>query len=113
MQRPYIRPYAYNILILLSNVITIVVLIILLLLFHYCLSYKSVATDNLPRASLFTGVAHLTNLLLKLINILWLPLCRINKFGFYFTRRLLRSPILVGHQAHSVRLCQMSLQTCD
>jgi hypothetical protein len=35
--------------------------------------------------------------MLRLINILWLPLCRINKFGLYFPRRLLRSPILVGH----------------
>ena len=26
------------------------------------------------------------------------PLCQINKFGFYFPRRLLRSPILVGYQ---------------
>jgi hypothetical protein len=40
----------------------------------------------------------LTTHLSRLINILWLPLCRINKFGFYFPRRLLRSPILVGHQ---------------
>jgi hypothetical protein len=44
----------------------------------------------------------LTTHLLRLINILWLPLCRINKFGFYFPRRLLRSPILVGHQCSSV-----------
>ena len=77
MQRPYIRLYAYSILILLSTSITIAVSILLLLLFLYCLCYKIVATDNLPRESLFT---------------------RINKFGFYFPRRLLRSPILVGHQ---------------
>jgi hypothetical protein len=50
------------------------------------------------RASLFPGVAELTTYLLRLINILWLPLCRINKFRFYFPRRLLRSLILVGHQ---------------
>ena len=98
MQRPFIRPYAYSILILLSTIITTAVFISLLLLFHYCHYYKTVATDNLSRASLFTGAGELTIHLLRLINILWLPLCRINKFGFYFPRRLLRSPILVGHQ---------------
>ena len=98
MQRPFIRPYAYSILIMLSTIIITAVFTLLLLLFHYCLCYKTVATDNLSRASLFTGAAELTIHLLRLINILWLPLCRINKFGFYFPRRLLRSPILVGHQ---------------
>ena len=64
---------------------------------HYCYYYKTVATDNLCRARLFTGAAELTTPLLRLTNILWLPLCRINKFEFYFPRRLLRSPILVGY----------------
>jgi hypothetical protein len=73
---------------------------LLLLLFHYYHHYKTVTTDKPLRVSLFPGVAELTNHLLRLINILWLPLCRINKFGFYFPRRLLRSPILVGHQCH-------------
>ena len=71
---------------------------LLLLLFHRYYCYKTVATDNLCRASLFPGAAELTIHLSRLINILWLPLCRINKFGFYFPRRLLRSPILVGYQ---------------
>jgi hypothetical protein len=78
----------------------IVFTLLLLLLLCYCHHYKTVATDN-PlrlRASLFPGAAELTTHLLRLINILWLPLCRINKCGFYFLRRLLRSPILVGHQ---------------
>ena len=97
MQRPFIHPYAYSILILLSTTITAALFISLLLLFHYCYCYKTVATDKLCRASLFPGAAELTIHLLRLINILWLPLCRINKFGFYFPRRLLRSPILVGH----------------
>lgn len=61
-------------------------------------SSKTVTTDKLLRASLFSGAGELTTHLLKLINIIWLPLCRINKFGFYFPRKLLRSPILVGHQ---------------
>ena len=69
----------------------------LLLLLLYCCCYTTVASDKLHQVSYIPGVADLTNQLLRLINILWLPLCRINKFGFYFLRRLLRSPILVGH----------------
>src|SRR4051794_16478762 len=72
--------------------------ITLLLLLYYCHCYNTVATDKLLRASLFPGAADLTNQPLKLIFILWLPLCRTNKFGFYYPRRLLRSPILVGQQ---------------
>jgi hypothetical protein len=72
--------------------------LLMLLLFYYCHHYKTVATDKPLRASLFPGAAELTTHLLRLINILWLPLCRINKFGFYFPQKLLRSPILVGHQ---------------
>ena len=98
MQRPFIHPYAYSILIPLSTAIITAVFILLLLLFHYCYCHKTVATDKLCRASLLPGAAELTIHLSRLINILWLPLCRINKFGFYFPRRLLRSPILVGYQ---------------
>jgi hypothetical protein len=87
--------------ILLFTIATITVFILLLLLlFHYYHHYKTVATDKPLRASLFPGAAELITHLLRLINILWLPLCRINKFGFYFPRRLLRFPILVGHQKH-------------
>jgi hypothetical protein len=78
--------------------IVIVFILLLLLLFYYCHHYKTVATDKPLRASLFPGAAELTTNLSRLINILWLSLCQINKFGFYFPRRLLRSPILVGHQ---------------
>jgi hypothetical protein len=85
-------------LILLFTIVTITVFtLLLLLLFYYYHHFKNVATDKPLRASLFPGAAELTTHLLRLINILWLPLCRINKFGFYFPRRLLRSPILVGH----------------
>ena len=104
MQRPFIHPHAYSILILLFTAITataVFTLLLLLLYSYYC--YKTVATDKLLRASLFPGAAELTNQPLKLINILWLPLCRINKFGLYFPRRLLRSPILVGHQSFPVK----------
>jgi hypothetical protein len=86
-------------LILLFTIATIAIFtLLLLLLFYYYHHYKIVATDKPLRASLFPGAAELTTHLLRLINIIWLPLCRINKFGFYFPRRLLRSPILVGHQ---------------
>jgi hypothetical protein len=76
-------------------------ILLLLLLFHYYHHYKTVATDKPLRARLFPGAAELTTHLLRLTYILWLPLCRINKFRFYFPRRLLRSPILVGHQNHN------------
>jgi hypothetical protein len=86
--------------ILLFTIATIIAFILLLmLLFHYYHHYKTVATDKPLRASLFPGATELTTHLLRLINIIWLPLCQINKFGFYFPRRLLGSPILVGHQA--------------
>ena len=98
MQCPFIRPRAYSILILLITIITTAVSVTLLLLFHYCYCYKTVTTDKLLRASLFPGAAELTTQLLRLINILWLPLCRINKLGYIYPRRLLRSPTLVGHQ---------------
>jgi hypothetical protein len=87
-------------LILLFTIATITVFtLLLLLLFYYYHHYKIVATDKPLRASLFPGTSKLTTYLLRLINILWLPLGRINKSGFYFPRRLLGSPILVGHQA--------------
>src|SRR4051812_7114740 len=66
--------------------VTITIALILLLLSHH------------PVTSAFLGAAELTTPLLRLISIFCLHLCRINKFGFHFPRRLLRSPILVGHQ---------------
>ena len=66
--------------------------LLLLLLSYYCCFHIT------PVTSAFPGAAELTTPLLRLISILCLPLCRINKFGFYFPRRLLRSPILVGYQ---------------
>jgi hypothetical protein len=84
--------------ILLFTIATITVFTLLLLLFYYYHHYKTVVNDKPLWASLFLGAAELTTHLLRLINILWLSVCRINKFGFYFPRRLLRSPILVGQQ---------------
>ena len=76
MQRPFIRPYAYSILILLSTaIIAADVFISLLLLLYYCYCYKTVTTDKLLRASLLSGAAELTTHLLRLIFIPWLPLC--------------------------------------
>ena len=47
----------------------------------------------------FPGVVELTTQLLILENILWLPLCQINKFGLNtLPSKTLRSPILVGYQ---------------
>jgi hypothetical protein len=88
------------------------VILLLLLLFHYYYHYKTIATDKLLRARLFPGAAELTTYLLRLTYILWLPLCRINKFGFYFPRRLLRSPILVGHRQLMIPFCDLQKQEC-
>src|SRR4051794_22821494 len=57
-------------------------------LFHfYCYfitatSIKLLLLINRLRARLLSGAAELTTHLLRLISILWLPLCRINKLGF-------------------------------
>ena len=61
MQRPFIHPYAYSILIMMyTTIIAVAVFISLLLLLHYCYCYKTVTTDKLLRASLFSGAAELT-----------------------------------------------------
>ena len=49
-------------------------------------------------SSAFSGVVELKTQLPRLISILWLPLCRINKLGYSYPRWLLRFPTLVGHQ---------------
>src|SRR4051812_32084783 len=48
-------------------------------------------------SSAFSGVVELTTQLLRLISILWLPLCQINTLGYTYPRRLLRFPTLVGY----------------
>src|SRR4051812_48644011 len=55
--------------------ITTAVFISLLLLFYYCYFYKTVATDKPLQSRLLLGAAELTTHLLRLISILWLPLC--------------------------------------
>src|SRR3954451_21470059 len=63
-------------------------LLILLFLFrYYCyfitaISIKLLLLINRLRARLLSGAAELASHLLRLISILWLPLCRINKLGF-------------------------------
>jgi hypothetical protein len=62
--------------IILFTIATITAFILLvLLLFYYYHHYKTIATDKPLRASLFSGAGELTTHLLRLINILWLPLC--------------------------------------
>ena len=48
-------------------------------------------------SSALSGVVELTTQLLRLISILWLPLCRINKLGYTTLERLSRSPTVVGY----------------
>ena len=67
---------------LLTVTITTAIFTSLLLYFHYCYFHKTVITDKPLRARLLSGAAELTTHLLRLISILWLPLCRINKLGF-------------------------------
>ena len=56
-----------------------ITVLLLLLLSHYCCHYITVTTNKLCQERYFLGAAELTTQLLRLINILWLPLCRINK----------------------------------
>ena len=93
-------PMVFLILLFTINIfaVTIAFFILLLLLLFYCCHQITVTTDKLRQKKSFSGVVELTNQLLRLINILWLPLCRINKLGSNYPRRLLRSPTLVGHQ---------------
>src|SRR3954464_2885766 len=83
MQRPSFIPIptVFYILLFIAT-ITTDVFTSLLLLFHYYYFHKTVTTDKLLRARLLSGAAELTTHMLRLISILWLPLCRINKLGF-------------------------------
>src|SRR3954465_6390431 len=82
MKRPSFIPVSTVLSALLFiTTITTAVFTSLLLLFYYCYFYKIVATDKPLRARLLSGAAELKTHLLRLISILWLPLCRINKLG--------------------------------
>ena len=90
--------------------IIVTIVLLLLLLLNYCCHYITITTNKLCQARYFSGAAELTTQLLRLINILWLPLCRINKLGYINPRRLLRSPTLVDHHM-SVFLLKTHLQS--
>ena len=57
------------------------------LYFCHCYLYyhTTLLLNTLLQILSYPGVVELTTQLLILKNILWLPLCRINKFGLYFT----------------------------
>ena len=64
-------------LILIAFIVTITAAtLLLLLLLRYCYFHITFATSASP------CVAELITQLLSLTNILWLPLCRINKLGY-------------------------------
>ena len=100
-----IHPSAYSVLILL--VTSCFTLLLLLSLFcHHCFHrhryhHHTVATNKLLQSKYLSGAVELTTQLLKLINMLWLPLFRIYKLGYSYPRRLLRSPTLMGYQWRS------------
>ena len=65
---------------------SVLILLLLSLLCHYYFHchhhfHITVATNMSLPSKYLSGAVELTTQLLKLINILWLPLCRINKFG--------------------------------
>ena len=49
--------------------------------YHYLYFHTTLLLNTLLQMLSYPGVVELTTLLLILENILWLPLCRINKFG--------------------------------
>ena len=71
------------------------------LYFCHCYHYyhTTLLLNTLLQILSYPGVVELTTQLLILENIIWLLLCRINKFGLKLhPRKLLRSPILVAYQ---------------
>ena len=87
-----------------SAVATVTITTKLLLLLCHCYRYfhTTLLLNTLLQILSYTGVVELTTQLLILENILWLPLCRINKFRLNtLPWKLLRSPILVGYQCVS------------
>ena len=94
----------------------LLLLLLLLLQYHcyhcYCYRYYCCYHQNYHTIVLLITLLQIINLqvwlktqLLIPSNILWLPLCRIYKFGLNtYPRKLLRSPILVGYQRPNVCL---------
>ena len=65
--------------------VTITTKLLSLLLHCYHYYHTTLLLNTLLQILSYPGVVELTTQLLILKNILWLPLCRINKFGLYFT----------------------------
>ena len=77
--------------------------------YYFCYRYRyfhiTLLLNTLLQILSYPGVVELTTQLLILENILWLPLCRINKFGLNtLPSKRLRSPILLGYQWPSTNL---------
>ena len=69
--------------------------------FCYCYRYFHITLllNTLLQIISYPGVVELTTQLLILENILWLPLCRINKFGLNtLSSKTVWSPILMGYK---------------
>ena len=85
--------FHYCYLLLPLSLLSLLPLLLLLSLLSYYFATKYFAADIK-----FPGVVELTTQLLILEDILWLPLCRINKLGWIlYPWKRLRSPILVGY----------------
>src|SRR3954462_15478129 len=71
--------------------------------YYFCYRYRyfhiTLLLNTLLQILSYPGVVELTTQLLILENILWLPLCRINKFGLNtLPSETVAIPILVGYQ---------------
>ena len=78
---------------IIASAVTITAATLLLLLQSIYCSYHIIVANSTS-----LGVAELITQFLSLIGIFWLPLCRMNKLGYTYPQRLLRSPTLVGYQ---------------
>ena len=76
-----IRLFTFPLLLLQSLQTPKILLLLPLLLLPLPLLSYYLATEHFAADIKFPGVVELTTQLLILENILWLPLCRINKFG--------------------------------
>src|SRR3954464_13863053 len=108
MQRPTIRLpslqcFKYYWLLVATFAIYFCCLLLLSLssLSYHCCHLSFVASKYI------SGAVELTTQLSKLVNTLWLPLCRINKLGYSYPRRLSRSLTVEGYHMHAIIHSQM------
>src|ERR1041385_5184487 len=89
-------PLAYNVLILLVTSCFTLLFLLSLLRHHYFRCHyhfhHTITTNKLLPSKHLSGAVELTTQLSKLINILWISLCRINKLG-YLTREDYLDPL--------------------